>query len=70
MAKIVAAITTSVDGYITGPDDGPADGPAADAANAGHAPAPVTRTTAVTSRFRRILDTVSPVRGHIPVDMG
>ena len=26
MAKIVAAITTSVDGYITGPDDGPGKG--------------------------------------------
>ena len=26
MAKIVAAITTSVDGYITGPDDGPDKG--------------------------------------------
>jgi predicted histidine transporter YuiF (NhaC family) len=23
MSKIVAGITTSVDGYITGPDDGP-----------------------------------------------
>ncbi len=26
MAKVLAAITTSVDGYITGPDDGPAKG--------------------------------------------
>lgn len=26
MANVVAAITTSVDGYITGPDDGPAKG--------------------------------------------
>ena len=26
MAKVVAAITTSVDGYITGPDDGPGKG--------------------------------------------
>ncbi len=26
MAKVVATITTSVDGYITGPDDGPAKG--------------------------------------------
>ena len=26
MPKIVAAITTSVDGYITGPDDGPDKG--------------------------------------------
>ena len=26
MSKIVAGITTSVDGYITGPDDGPACG--------------------------------------------
>ena len=26
MAKIVAAITTSVDGCITGPDDGPGKG--------------------------------------------
>jgi dihydrofolate reductase len=26
MAKVVAAITTSVDGYITGPDDGPEKG--------------------------------------------
>jgi dihydrofolate reductase len=26
MAKIIAAITTSVDGYITGPDDGPGKG--------------------------------------------
>ena len=24
MSKIIAGITTSVDGYITGPDDGPA----------------------------------------------
>jgi hypothetical protein len=26
MTKVVAAITTSVDGYIAGPDDGPAKG--------------------------------------------
>ena len=26
MAKIIAAITMSVDGYITGPDDGPGQG--------------------------------------------
>ena len=26
MAKIIAAITMSVDGYITGPDDGPEKG--------------------------------------------
>jgi len=26
MAKVVASITTSVDGYITGPDDGPGKG--------------------------------------------
>jgi hypothetical protein len=26
MSKIVAGITTSVDGYITGPDDGPGCG--------------------------------------------
>jgi hypothetical protein len=26
MAKVVAAITTSVDGYITGPGDGPGKG--------------------------------------------
>ena len=26
MAKVIAAITTSVDGYITGPDDGPGKG--------------------------------------------
>jgi dihydrofolate reductase len=26
MSKVVAAITTSVDGYITGPDDGPGQG--------------------------------------------
>jgi len=26
MAKIIAAITMSVDGYITGPDDGPGKG--------------------------------------------
>jgi hypothetical protein len=26
MSKIVAGITTSVDGYITGPDDGPGRG--------------------------------------------
>ena len=26
MSKIVAGITTSVDGYITGPDDGPERG--------------------------------------------
>ena len=26
MAKVLAAITTSVDGYITGPDDGPGKG--------------------------------------------
>ena len=26
MAKVVAAITTSVDGYIAGPDDGPEKG--------------------------------------------
>jgi dihydrofolate reductase len=26
MAKVIAAITTSVDGYITGPNDGPAKG--------------------------------------------
>jgi dihydrofolate reductase len=26
MAKVLAAITTSVDGYITGPDDGPSKG--------------------------------------------
>jgi hypothetical protein len=26
MAKVLAGITTSVDGYITGPDDGPGKG--------------------------------------------
>jgi len=26
MAKVIAAITMSVDGYITGPDDGPGQG--------------------------------------------
>ena len=26
MTKVLAAITTSVDGYITGPDDGPGKG--------------------------------------------
>jgi hypothetical protein len=26
MAKVIAGITTSVDGYITGPDDGPGKG--------------------------------------------
>jgi hypothetical protein len=26
MAKVVAAITTSIDGYITGPNDGPGEG--------------------------------------------
>ena len=26
MPKVIAAITTSVDGYITGPDDGPDKG--------------------------------------------
>jgi dihydrofolate reductase len=26
MAKVIAAITTSVDGYVTGPDDGPGKG--------------------------------------------
>ena len=25
MGKVIASITTSVDGYVTGPDDGPAD---------------------------------------------
>ena len=27
MTKVIAGITMSVDGYITGPDDGPDDGP-------------------------------------------
>src|SRR5438094_8078913 len=27
MTKVLAGITTSVDGYITGPDDGPGEGP-------------------------------------------
>ena len=26
MSKVIAAITTSVDGFITGPDDGPGCG--------------------------------------------
>ena len=26
MGKVIATITTSVDGYVTGPDDGPAAG--------------------------------------------
>jgi hypothetical protein len=26
MTKVIAGITTSVDGYIAGPDDGPAKG--------------------------------------------
>ena len=26
MGKVIASITTSVDGYVTGPDDGPAYG--------------------------------------------
>ena len=26
MGKVIASITTSVDGYVTGPDDGPAAG--------------------------------------------
>ena len=25
MGKVIASITTSVDGYVTGPDDGPQD---------------------------------------------
>ena len=29
MGKVIASITTSVDGYVTGPDDGPASGLAA-----------------------------------------
>jgi hypothetical protein len=27
MGKVFASITTSVDGYVTGPDDGPGKGP-------------------------------------------
>ena len=26
MSKVIASITTSVDGYVTGPDDGPGYG--------------------------------------------